>query len=348
MTTENITLFFQQGSSDKVYKASLEEKDGKYIVNFAFGRRGSTLKTGTKTQSPVEYEKAKKIYDKLVNSKAAKGYIPHEDTTNYVYTSDQVSTGIHCQLLNPINKEDANEFMENEEWWGQEKKDGRRMLIWKKDEITAINRKGFSIGAPETILAAAQNIEGTFLIDGEAIGDNLFVFDLLELNGEDIRNQSYQERLELLEKVGFDQHIQVVKTAKTPQEKQTLYQDLKRTNSEGIVFKKHLAPYTSGRPNSGGTQRKFKFYDTASVIVSKVNDKRSVAMMVLDGDKEVEVGNVTIAVNQEIPPAGSIIEVRYLYAYKGGSLYQPNFLNLRTDLDKEDCIIQQLKYKKES
>jgi len=347
MTTENITLFFQQGSSDKVYKASLEKKGRKYIVNFAFGRRGSTLKTGTKTQEPLEYEKAKKIYDKLVNSKSAKGYVPHEDTTNYVYTSNQVSTGVHCQLLNPINAEEAPVFMEEDTWWAQEKKDGRRMLIWKKEDVTAINRKGFSIGAPEPILAAVQHIQATFLIDGEAIGEKLFVFDLLEWNDEDIRNETYQERLEILEKISFGQAIQVVKTAKTTEEKQALYQDLKSTNSEGIVFKEHSALYTAGRPNSGGTQRKFKFYDTASVVVSKVNDKRSVAMMVFDGDKKVEVGNVTIAVNQEIPPAGSIIEVRYLYAYKGGSLYQPTFLNLRTDLEKKECIIQQLKYKKE-
>ena len=36
-----------------------------------------------------------------------------------------------------------------------------------------------------------------------------------------------------------------------------------------------------------------------------------------------------------------------LYAYKDGSLFQPVFLNVRTDIDKEDCVISQLKYKKE-
>jgi len=72
MKTENITLFFKQERADKVYKAALEEKDSQYIVNFAYGRRGSTLKTGTKTQTPVPYEKAKKIYDKLVRDKSAK------------------------------------------------------------------------------------------------------------------------------------------------------------------------------------------------------------------------------------------------------------------------------------
>jgi len=43
----------------------------------------------------------------------------------------------------------------------------------------------------------------------------------------------------------------------------------------------------------------------------------------------------------------SIIEVRYLYAYKGGNLYQPTYLGVRDDISFEDCLISQLKYKKE-
>ena len=43
----------------------------------------------------------------------------------------------------------------------------------------------------------------------------------------------------------------------------------------------------------------------------------------------------------------AIIEVRYLYAYKGGSLYQPTFLDVRTDIDEQECLLSQLKYKKE-
>jgi len=44
---ETITLYFRQGSSDKIYQAAIEPKDGGYTVNFAYGRRGSTLSTGT-------------------------------------------------------------------------------------------------------------------------------------------------------------------------------------------------------------------------------------------------------------------------------------------------------------
>src|SRR5271163_347531 len=58
-TMEKITLYFKQGSSDKVYSASIEPEGSKFVVNFEYGRRGSTLATGTKTSTPVDYESAK-------------------------------------------------------------------------------------------------------------------------------------------------------------------------------------------------------------------------------------------------------------------------------------------------
>lgn len=348
MQEENISLYYKQERSDKIYKASLAKQNGMYLVNFAYGRRGATLKTGTKTQVPIDYDKAKKIYDKLVLSKMAKGYQPNEDDSDYVYTSDQVKTGIHCQLLNPIEEDELIQCVENEQWWAQEKMDGKRMLIQKKDEIIAINRKGLLVGAPRSIMDSASAIDRTFIIDGEAIGDDLHVFDLLALDGNNLKGEPYHIRYALLLELNFSGAIQIVKTSKTTVEKQLLYTELQKATAEGIVYKKHDASYQAGRPNSGGDQVKFKFYETASVLVSKVNDKRSVGMTVNNKNGQtIFIGNVTIAVNKEIPTVNSVIEVRYLYAYKGGSLYQPTFLNIRTDIDEQDCSIAQLKYKKE-
>ena len=106
MTSENITLYFKQGSSDKVYTASLEETENKrFVVHFAYGRRGATLTTGTKTKTPVDYASAKKIYDKLVKSKTAKGYKPGAESPLYVHTdTDMKDTGVQCQLLNFIEE----------------------------------------------------------------------------------------------------------------------------------------------------------------------------------------------------------------------------------------------------
>lgn len=53
MEPQNITLYFRNDTSDKVYQASLQAQGQGYVVDFAFGRRGSTLQTGSKTPTPL-------------------------------------------------------------------------------------------------------------------------------------------------------------------------------------------------------------------------------------------------------------------------------------------------------
>jgi predicted DNA-binding WGR domain protein len=84
--TQRITLYYREGSSDKVYQASIEPAGDLFVVNFAFGRRGSTLNTGTKNTSPVDYDTAKRIYDKLIQEKLVKGYTVGADRTPYQHT----------------------------------------------------------------------------------------------------------------------------------------------------------------------------------------------------------------------------------------------------------------------
>src|ERR1044071_5672223 len=175
---EQITLYFRQGSSDKVYQASLESRGKQFVVNFAFGRRNTTLQTGTKTQSPVNYETAKAIYDRLINQKMAKGYTVAETGTPYQY-SEKHSTGVHCQLLNPVDETDLPRLIDDPGWWMQEKMDGKRLLIQKHEEsIAGINRLGFTVAIPDTIHRSAKIFAQSFIIDGEAVGDILYAFDL--------------------------------------------------------------------------------------------------------------------------------------------------------------------------
>ncbi|RYD69734.1 MAG: WGR domain-containing protein, partial [Verrucomicrobiaceae bacterium] len=144
---EHITLYYRQETSDKVYHISLEEKDDGFVVNFAYGRRGSTLSTGTKTPSPVRYPEANAIYDKLVKEKTAKGYTAGEDGTPYQHTDmERQRTGIHCQLLNSVEDDRLEKLIADPNYWMQEKHDGRRLLIRKEGEtITGINRRGLVV-----------------------------------------------------------------------------------------------------------------------------------------------------------------------------------------------------------
>src|SRR5688500_12831550 len=94
------TLYFKEGSSDKVYQAIIEPKGSGFLVNFAFGRRGSTLNTGTKTQQPVDLASAEKLFEKLVREKKAKGYAEGENSTPYASEQSKEYSGIQPQLLN--------------------------------------------------------------------------------------------------------------------------------------------------------------------------------------------------------------------------------------------------------
>ncbi|MCK6500914.1 MAG: WGR domain-containing protein, partial [Nitrospira sp.] len=132
MIRETVTLYYRQDGSDKIYRASIEELDGGCVVTFAYGRRGAALKAGTKTSAPVPFDQAKKIYDRLVKSKTAKGYSPGEDGTPYAGTDHaDRDTGIRPQLLNSIDEGEAERYLADDDFWLQEKHDGQRVLVQK-------------------------------------------------------------------------------------------------------------------------------------------------------------------------------------------------------------------------
>jgi bifunctional non-homologous end joining protein LigD len=130
-TIRNTSLHFREGNSDKVYHAAIEPEDGGYIVTFAYGRRGSTLATGTKTTAPVSQEEAAKIHGKLVASKLAKGYkADGEPATPYRQSgSEGEDSGIRCQLLNLVEASEVVRLLTDDRHCLQEKLDGRRMLV---------------------------------------------------------------------------------------------------------------------------------------------------------------------------------------------------------------------------
>ena len=75
-TIKKTLLHYQKGTSNKVYNVYLVQvSSSEYLVNFEYGRFGSTLREGTKTSSPVTLERAEKLFDSLVVSKMNKDYV---------------------------------------------------------------------------------------------------------------------------------------------------------------------------------------------------------------------------------------------------------------------------------
>ena len=354
-TTTTASLHYREGNSDKVYQAAIEPKDDCFIVTYAYGRRGTTLTTGTKTDVPVPLATATRLFDKLVSAKLAKGYTPSEDGTPYRQTGDEGrDSGIRCQLLNPVEETELARLLTDNRHCLQQKHDGRRMLVRKQgDDITGINRRGLLVALPDPIRHAVAELPYDVLIDGEAVGDTLHAFDLLEVKGHDLRDRRYLDRFAGLIMVIPPNlpALRWVSTAISPDDKVGTYEELKLEGVEGVVFKDVDAPFTPGRPNSGGPQLKFKFVESASFVVLARNPQRSVTLGLYPagGDTPAPAGNVTIPPNHEVPAPGDVVEIKYLYAHRqSGAVYQPVYLGPRDDIPANECVVEQLKYKAES
>lgn len=341
---ETMSLYYRDSNSDKVYNVQLVDSGNGFEVNFAYGRRGSTLNTGKKTNSPVAYAAAKKVFDKLVNEKTSKGYKEvSTGGTTVITTADPTDTGFRPQLLNEIDEADLDNYINDPAWCAQEKYDGkRRALIRSGGALIGTNRKGLIVAIPDELQTILN--EGHYILDGEAIGDKTVIFDYV-IPGKGFKDRYDKLRTEFV----FDgKFTQLAPVAWSKKEKQDLLTRLRKDNAEGIVFKKVNAEYKAGRPNSGGDQLKFKFCATVSCIVTQVNTtKRSIMLAVHDGKGRIAVGNATVYPNQDIPKVNSIVEIKYLYYFPGGSLFQPVLLGERDDLDEKDCHISKLKVKRE-
>ena len=363
MQEESVHLRFKSGPSDKVYNAELVQARDGWLVNFAYGRYGSALKAGSKTPNAVDYDKAKNIYEKLVRSKTSRGYSPEGDGVAFVGTEHAGRvTGYQPQLLNAVTLEDMVDLIKSEPdmWLVQEKFDGeRRGLKVENGKVTGSNRKGLDVPLRKTIQDAVKKLveQGfeDFEIDCEDMGEWMAPFDMLRIDGIDLRDYELGNRLMYLDDfnekckvAGVDHIFRKVLTVKidNPDMVAGLTEDYRRNKSEGLVFKLVDATYEAGRPNSGGTHLKLKFTNDITVRVAAQSDgKRSVAMEMLHEGVWTDIGNVTIPANRKIPDVGALVDINYLYAYPGGSLYQPIFRGEREDYKAEDCITDRLVYK---
>lgn len=355
-------LVFTEGRSDKEYHAEIASVSGGHVVNFRYGRRGGALTSGCKTPSPVDAAIAQKIFLQLVKEKTTKGYAVEASCSPY--QSNEAShrvTGrdsdFRPQLLNAISEAEARLLIQDEHWIAQPKLDGeRRAAQVTADGVIGMNRKGLIVPLPKAIadeLATLCFQEGEIRVDGELLGETLHVFDLHCVRGKRLHGLPWQERMRLATVLLKDcRSLKAVPVAVTSKEKQVLWYQVQAANGEGVVFKRANGGIAPGRPNSGGDWLKCKFTASASCLVLAVNaGKRSVQIGLPDARAGVDttavipVGNVTIPPNHRIPAVGQVVEVSYLYAYPGGSLFQPVYRGERSDLSDSDCIGQPLKFK---
>lgn len=374
ITHELTALRYVGGSSDKTYIAALvEDSSGLFSVECDYGRTGAVNKHTTKASGVTCY-KARDAFNKVVTEKINKGYAVVSAINEEIVrpfskssTAIQMVTSHPAQLLNSIEEGDVSVLIESGLWTIEEKMDGNRVqvgVIIHSSGIASIvgyNRKGQGIPLPINIVRKFECMQcaciksemaHAYLFDGELIGDVYYVFDCLVAGGEDISQIAYVKRrmrmkAELKQILSDQASIFIVPLL--PESMETIAK-LKETNSEGAVLKKKDSKYSAGRPNSGGPCLKLKFTDSVTCIVTGINQQRSVqiglwseAQSWADEPRMIDVGNVTVPPNKEVSKIGDLIEIRYLYMFPGGSLYQPVFLSTRNDIDNINCTIGQIK-----
>ena len=353
-TIRQATLYYRGNGSDKVYDVKIVATDGGYLVNAFSGPRGATLTPRPQTPNgPVSLEEAEKIFSKTVGGKKHHRKTPYQEgptlTAGYVPPERAASGDLQPQLLTAIDEpETANTILAHSDYVALEKYDGvRPFLVCEPNGISGVSRTGKSVALTRGIESAAKQLSnraGTLILDGESMGETYYAFDILTLNGEDIREYAFNERLRQLAKLKLSERgpIMSARTADTLASKQTFVEQLFKQGKEGVVLKRLTSPYLPGRQSD---QFKYKFWSTASCFVQDLNDKQSVRVCVFDeNNRIVPVGNVTIRSPLK-PNPGDIIEVRYLNYREEGSLYQPVMLQIRNDLAANDCTLSQLHLK---
>jgi len=360
MQPERADLYFQQGSSDKVYHLQLEGAQDQWSVQAQWGRRGSALQSDVKV-SGTSYEEAKRVYDRILREKTGKGYQIAQATAN---GNEAIAVGLPVtrehsghtpELLTPIEEAEALLLAQDASWWFQQKFDGRRLAVQKVDgKYSGINKLGQIIPIDSRLTESLDLVQAKgFLADGEITDSHFFVWDLLSVNDTDLRTQPYEIRYVHLTQLfrGVHQTLRVCETAMTPKAKRAFVKAMHDANAEGFVCKNRYAAYAAGR---AGQHYKCKFVATASFIVGPKPDKkaddghRSIAVYLLDGNRPRFMGAVGVPDRYPLPRVEQIVEVRYLYCHPGpeGKLIQAKYFGkLRDDIESAECVVSQLKVK---
>lgn len=255
------------------------------------------------------------------------------------------------QLAHTIDWNHLGTFLPRTDWWFEQKLDGvRLMLLVENGDVTGINRCGTQTPVSRRIGDAFADFKTSWLLDGELLGDTLWLFDLPEVSGFVTIDTPYWKRRFFL--AGVYERILTKRTDKirllpsfqSEMEKAYLIKECIQKNSEGIIVKNSNAGYSPGERSKD--MLKAKQYKSVDCFVDTMwrDNKRSVGVSVYGDNGPVNIGSVGVTEKMlgrlEV---GDVIEVRYLYSTSDLRIYQPVFLKKRTDRTQESCHIDQLR-----
>lgn len=363
-----VALENRSGGSDKLYIVQVQQDTttGEFFCTGYNGRRGSGLTKQPKYNGPSEAS-ARSAATKLEREKRTKsGYTDHivaagarisgmpadapvfggasvASAAPAATTMAKAIVGVLPMLAQVADEARAKALLDDANWGAQRKYDGERVTVsMRRSAIQAANRKGEARPLTAPAEAALKKLlartdfsdDRETVVDGELMGDVYIVYDVITLRDNDMKKLSCEERYAALEEL-FEDHMGLLAPmAWSSTEKHALLARAYVEGWEGIMFRDLSAVYTTGRSSA---ILKHKLWATCTCRVLTANTKRSIEVALLDekGNEE-SVGNCSVPINMDIPEVDGLVEIRYLYAHAGGSLYQPTLLGTRTDIDVAD------------
>jgi bifunctional non-homologous end joining protein LigD len=255
---------------------------------------------------------------------------------------------LRAELLTEIGPQQAARLIQNPNYGGQEKENGKRRIVVRNgNQVFCFNREGEKRNLPPAVVKIIlQHHLTRFVIDtelcGTVIAPRVRIFDSLILGDELLGQQEYQFRLNRTHEEfdNFNPMFFVLYTARTPEEKLALCKKLYAENAEGMVFKRMDAIYKQGR---AGQHFKLKFWKDADVVVIGPSPEGhdSVEIGVYKNGKLHRISGVSL-IGRERVKAGDVITVKYLYATKNLHIVQPIMLQKRDDKQPKACTADQL------
>ncbi|AMY04299.1 ATP-dependent DNA ligase [Mesorhizobium ciceri] len=225
---------------------------------------------------------------------------------------------MRLKFIKPMEPELVETPPQGDEWLHEIKFDGYRTQIMKDENgIRLFTKNGYDwTGRYIELAGEAEAIEAeSFIIDGETITVNeaglsdfqalqsavtrrepsrdlyLVAFDLLHLNGHDLRNMPVEDRREILQElIPAVGRIQVSKAM--PGTGDAVYHLVDRAGLEGMVSKRKDSVYRSGPTMNW---RKIKCYAEKEMDIIGVQREAGKPAMVLMADKGRYAGGAFVA-----------------------------------------------------
>lgn len=195
---------------------------------------------------------------------------------------------------------------------------------------------------PHKIAAAARRMPATFM-----------AFDLLWLNGRDLRSEPLNRRLAGLTAI----ELGGLQRSTTGTDGHAVWRAVEQFGLEGLIAKRWKSRYGAG--TRGTDWVKVKRLHRLTAIVDdyvpgaggRTNQVGALVLSLLDGDQKVKIGKVGTGFKRgDHAPLLTVlregheflVEVEYMEATADRQLRQPSFKGVRTDITRADCTVAQI------